>query len=701
MKIKSVTLRNFRCFGESAVTVELSEGITALVGANGSGKSALLLALARMFGTTQSLRTIRRSDFHVSPGTDPNEREEATLFIEVVLCFPELAEGGGYSAAVPPTFQHMIVTSPGSEPICRLRLEARWADDGTLEGSVDQNLYWILAEGEYVPDDKKQPLLARERGLIQVHYVPANRNPAPELRNVARGRIGRLIRAISWGQGTRDAVEKASELIRQALSSEQPVGAINRALQRRWSELQDDQAAASTELRFAGSSLEEIVRDVGVIFYPVGQGIESDLSALSEGQQSLFYLALLATMFDIERRVSSLASPTSSKSDSASPVDACTDESRDYESDTPMLVRDRLSIPALTVYEIEEPENHLAPHYLARIATLLRSLTENGGVQTLLSSHSPSLLRRVMPEEIRHLRTDEVSQTSMVNRLTLPESTDEAAKFVREAVVAYPELYFGKFVVLAEGPSEEVVLPRIASALNVEIDSSFVCIVPLGGRHVNHFWKLLTALDIPFATLLDLDAGRPTGGWARIKYVCNQLLQIGIEQSKLLKFKYKDSEYGITEDELANLHKKSFASISDFYPWLSHLETFNVYFSQPLDFDLSMLYQIPTDYKSIDGQSGPVFPTAETTEWDRYVRRALAAIVSDDESILDLYMKSSPEWKELYPWYRYLFLYRSKPVTHLRALADVAPDELQERVPLPIRRLLERCKEAINQEPLS
>ena len=517
MRIRSVTLHNFRCFGDKPVTVELSKGITALVGANGSGKSALLLAMARMFGITESLRTIRRADFHLSPGIDPNARGEAALSIEIVLCFPELADGAEPSAAVPPTFQHMIVDSQGGEPICRLRLEASWTDDGTSEGFVEQNMYWILTGDDPVPDDKKQRVAPNERGLIQVHYVPANRNPAPELRSAARGRIGRLIRAISWGQGTRDVVEKASESIRQALSSEQPIAAINRVLQRRWNELQDDQAAASTELRFAGSSLEEIVRDVVVMFSPDGQGREIDLSALSDGQQSLFYMALVATMFDIERRISSLASPTSSTSASTCGVDEPSDESRNERSETPVLRPDRLSVPALTVYEIEEPENHLAPHYLARITALLRSLTYNGGVQTLLSSHSPSVLKRVLPEEIRHLRPDKDSRTSVVNGLTLPESTDEAAKFVREAVVAYPELYFGKFVVLAEGPSEEVVLPRIASALNLDIDSSFVCIVPLGGRHVNHFWRLLTALEIPFATLLDLDAGRPTGGWAQNK----------------------------------------------------------------------------------------------------------------------------------------------------------------------------------------
>ena len=90
-----------------------------------------------------------------------------------------------------------------------------------------------------------------------------------------------------------------------------------------------------------------------------------------------------------------------------------------------------------------------------------------------------------------------------------------------------------RFVVLGEGASEEVVLPRVAEALGLAIDRSFVAVVPLGGRHVNHLWRLLTDLDLPHATLLDLDWGRAGGGWGRIKTACTQLLENGVAPEKL------------------------------------------------------------------------------------------------------------------------------------------------------------------------
>ncbi len=38
-----------------------------------------------------------------------------------------------------------------------------------------------------------------------------------------------------------------------------------------------------------------------------------------------------------------------------------------------------------------------------------------------------------------------------MKRIVLPDEDELAAKYVREAVEAYPELYFSRFVVLGEG----------------------------------------------------------------------------------------------------------------------------------------------------------------------------------------------------------------------------------------------------------
>src|SRR5581483_7266986 len=130
--------------------------------------------------------------------------------------------------------------------------------------------------------------------------------------------------------------------------------------------------------------------------------------------------------------------------------------------------------------------------------------------------------KRVTPESIRYLRLDE-RRTTVVKHIELPED-EPAYKFVREGVQAFPELYFSRLVVLGEGDSEEIVLPRLMAARGILTDDASVSVVPLGGRHVNHFWRLLNALGIPHVTLLDLDVARHQGGWGRVRYAAKQLL---------------------------------------------------------------------------------------------------------------------------------------------------------------------------------
>lgn len=66
MKLESISIQNFRCFGPNATNIAVEPGLTAFVGGNGSGKTAVFQAISRLFGITNSQRTVRRQDFHLS-----------------------------------------------------------------------------------------------------------------------------------------------------------------------------------------------------------------------------------------------------------------------------------------------------------------------------------------------------------------------------------------------------------------------------------------------------------------------------------------------------------------------------------------------------------------------------------------------------------------------------------------------------------
>jgi putative ATP-dependent endonuclease of the OLD family len=196
MHIESITLTNFRCFGPDPTTVTLDTTLTALVGANGSGKTALLLALARLFGTSEQ-RHVRRQDFHVAADEDepPVQRQ---LAIDVVMAFPELGNDDDDAAGSVPSFFEQMGADDNGVLKVRVRLDAEWTDDGSEEGAIEERLRTIQTfDEEFDEATECQVLQPMDRARIQMIYIPATRDGASQVTSFLRSR---LWRAVSWGQ---------------------------------------------------------------------------------------------------------------------------------------------------------------------------------------------------------------------------------------------------------------------------------------------------------------------------------------------------------------------------------------------------------------------------------------------------------------------------------------------------------------------
>lgn len=664
MRIARVSISGFRCFGNKPTVIDLDD-LTAVIGTNGSGKSTLLLALCRMFGTSSSDRTVHFDDFHIPNGTKRDEVSKLSLFIDVRIVLPELG-GNATGNAVPECFNQMVVSSQGEDPYCRIRLEATWTRSNTDEGDIEQSIFWIKTADEDIPDDKKRDLRSAERSRIHVLYVPAVREPSKQIRQASGSVMGRLLKAVKWSDDIGSSIENASSAVVNAFREEKGVKTIESSLQKSWRDLQEFTHLDTVQLHPLQTRFQELLRQLQIQFGPDtgsgGQGIDT----LSEGQKSLFYFALLVATFELE----------SSLDDDESP-----------------FLSDAIEPPSLTLFAVEEPENHLAPHYLRRICDAFLKLSTQPTVQVLLTSHSPAILSRVDPSNVRHIRSGVATVGCVVNPIRLPDETDDAYKYVKEAVRAYPELYFSKLVILGEGDSEEIVLQRLAESFGVPADRSFVSIVPLGGRFVSHFWRLLSDLSIPFITLLDLDRERSGGGWGRIKYACVQLEKIGVEKKKL--FSVDDGNGGskvLTDAEIKGIHDWNVTEVKTLSGWAEALEVHDVFFSEPLDLDFSMLTAFAEPYVDT-GARGPQIPK-ETA--DNYAEKlaeklatALTATLKPDNSGGVTYTK---EQKDLFVWYSYLFLGKGKPTTHLMALASITDEDLRAKCPAVLGRLIERIK---------
>ncbi|MBN9423948.1 MAG: ATP-dependent endonuclease [Candidatus Accumulibacter sp. 66-26] len=660
MRIESIELSGFRCFGPDPITVPIASEITAVVGPNAAGKTALLHALSKMFGVSRAQRTVQRSDFHLGAEDAPEGREPKDMFIDVLIGLPELADGTATPETIAPTFRHMLIEREGGAPVCRLRLEAQWEDDGTIEGEVSQELFWVDTLDADPADDVCHPVSAADRGLIQLYYTPASRDAAAQVRATTGALAARLLRAIEWSSETEEAVQEATESLATAFEGESAIAAIGEALQARWSGLHDDVVDTKPRLSLVSRRFEEVVNKIEVIFEQGPDGQERGLDALSDGQQSLFYFALAAAVFDLEREV----------------VDGTVEGFRD----------DTLRIPALTLFALEEPENHLSPYFLARIIRQVRSLTDAGGAQAIITSHSPAVLSRVNPSEVRYCRCDPTTRISTVKKIKMPTGIDQTAKFVRGAMLAYPELYFARFVLLVEGDSERIVLPVLAEALDLLIDPAFVAIVPLGGRHTQHFWRLLKHLGIPHATLLDLDLGREGGGFGRVKTAIEKLIEFGVPKAELLKI-----DGGVLSDEnFAAMHTWQDPEDRNILKgWIDCLKPHGVFFSAPLDLDLAMLEAFPDAYKGIIPKGGgPKMPEDKAAE----------VVLGTAGPGLTLYTGPFKDYSALLPAYRYHFLTNSKPATHLAALTHIQKKDLKEGMPAVLAEVLNHIAKSLRRD---
>lgn len=732
MKLTTLIISGFQSFGESPTYISV-QGVSYLLGPNGSGKTAVLHALARMFAVDPLLRGVRPSDFHVpSPGAPDRTASQATdrdaaepegvepntdvsgvtaegareskpdsepilvrpraprglaeLWIEAEFTLEEDSEGDDSQAAVPEFLFQMRLDEVDGPMRVRIRLTA--TRDSADE--VEERLEFVLARDENGNPTKVQPVSGYARRRIQLHYLPAKRDPKEQISYAPRSLLGNALRAASW-QAENETIQAWNGEITSALAKNPAIDAIGKALAKNWGELHKSEYYAAPTIGFGQSDLDLLLRQLTINFGPNPQGATSTFDMLSDGQQSLLYLTTVLALHEVGRSLLSEG------------FDAFSEE--------------KYGPAVFTLLAFEEPENSLSPFYLGRVLKLLKTSAAQPDCQALIATHAPSVVKRVSPEQIRFLRLDG-DRCTQVRPIPMPSEDDEAHKYVQQAVAAYPELYFARLVILGEGASEEVFLPRLLSAGETGADAHSVAVVPLGGRHVNHMWRLLNGIGIPHLTLLDLDRCRYGGGWGRVRTAVANLKEFSGEP------RIKTQLADVAVKQIPGWKEQGPPPAEQSGSWLEWLESANVFFSSPLDLDFLLLehyrdsymnedeapegdtsdasldpsdaQQPPLEHEVLSGAAGAPLETGRPSTLERVVDETLAKQVLGRKG-LDPTSSYTPTQLAMFPQYRALFQLGSKPAAHLVALSRLTDDQLLTGLPPVMSRLLERASELLDQ----
>lgn len=621
-------ISNFQCFSEVPVDIDFEKDITCLIGNNGAGKTSILKAIQKVFGNTTDERTIFKSDFHVATGeTDLQNRQ---LYIDIVFEFLDKDEVKTLAF-----FSPVIYESKNKTFQARMRLEALWNED-EYEDDVSSTLFWVLTD-EDVDFGDETPLKIKvenhERRQINLIYVPATRN-AKSILNIELKRIIKKIeRYADISETDRLAIENDSKVLGEKVNAITAVQSIQTSINNVWNKIHDSSLPhyGNIKLEIISNKFEDLVKSLILKLFPSETEDLKDINELSDGQISLLYLTLSMALYEIEvqhenNKLSGL-------------------KEQDYDA------------PIFTIFALEEPENHLSPFYLSRIIDALEDRSKSNSIISIVTSHSPNVVRRLNKvEQIRFLRQECCGndRKTISCKILLPENKDEEDyKYLNQAILSHPEIYFSKLVVLGEGDSEEIVLPVIAQKKSCNFDTSFVSFVPLAGRHVNHMWRLLNELKIPYVTLLDYDLGRDGGGEKRLFEISEKL----------------------------GLPKTSTKEI---------LEEHNVFFSYPLDFDMLMITAFP-DFYIDNGQDD---------EHNKLVKSVLGK--NGDES---KYVAPNNFFTdELLRKYRYLFKTKSKVASHYLIcdkIKNMEVSDFEQKCPTVLHRLINKACDILKKSHIS
>ncbi|HCT9107021.1 ATP-dependent nuclease [Providencia stuartii] len=670
MQLKKIFISGFKSISnQNPQIIDLDSELTTFIGHNGTGKSTAMEALNKLFSVDHSLRGISINDFHNA--NDEKDEKSKSLTIEAWFSFPK---PDGSKVSIPPLIEHLTIDKSDGTILFRVRLESKLSFETNPMGDIDEDVWVVNTSDDVLEESSKQKLSAAVRNAIQVSYVPANRDPLLQLKYSSKAVLGRLLKAIEWVEGSQEVIEEQAAQLNTLTKSNPAMNEIATAINDSWGNIYKGRYLSQASLSFPLANIDEILKLIQLQFNPDESGNTVNVDRLSDGQKSLVYFSLIKAMFDIDKKTRELIS------------------SGEVSNFNP----EKMRLPIFSMISLEEPENHLSPHYLGRIIKLVKDYGCNELCQVIISSHSSSILSRIEPEQIRHFRLDRDSKSTVVSALILPEKEDELSKFIKEAVKAYPEIYFSKLVIFGEGDSEEIIIPKVLELHSTEIDSHSISVVPLGGRHVNHFWRLLRSLQVPFITLLDFDIDRNGGGFGRLKYAIEQLAEFRESGSIYIN---KDIARHIPSwDDTQNpieftLECDDDATINI----VDELEKCNVYFSSPLDIDYAMIEAFPDIFCEKDevyGERGPQSTKKkEDEDEDEEQYELIKAVLKKGNS--GIRYGFSADHLKYFLWYRYRFLSnKSKPASHIRMFSKIeekyTPEEIKAKLPPELIRIAEK-----------
>lgn len=536
MRITRIEIQNYRCL--KALDLEV-DAYTALVGANGAGKSSVLYALDWFFNGGE----LSESDVHcvvAAPDAALPEVSVTVTFDDLTLADRErLGEYGRGQFATfkkvwdPKSAKAKVVGNarqgPGFAQIRQMTKAGEYRPAySRLRGELDtledlgdaparDAVLTALAAWEADPSNRGSlvdtpaadanhmfgingPNVIRD--CLRLVLVPASTNMSDQIGGVSKSSaLGELIGSLmaqagvnaraQWMAENAESIEKLNRLIREGVegSTESQTKRVNARLK---------QLVPNAAISFVPEvpdwkpKTEAVVRTEVTV-----DGSTNDVSRQGHGVQRAVMIAMLQSLVpDIDHARASLE-----------PIAGETEGELEKR-----LKAEIDQLPTLVIC-FEEPEIYQHPIRARSFARVLADLAKGGAAQVVLATHSPYFVR---PEQFSSLRRFHMSEgVTRVRHATARQIADASNRDVgkvesvvsRQLPTTFSEGFFAERVVIVEGDTDRAVIEALAEKLGCPLDGQGISVVDLSGKeNLIVPFHMLEALGSSTYVLVDGDA---------------------------------------------------------------------------------------------------------------------------------------------------------------------------------------------------
>ena len=172
----------------------------------------------------------------------------------------------------------------------------------------------------------------------------------------------------------------------------------------------------------------------------------------------------------------------------------------------------------LNLIFIEEPEAHLHPQmqevFIKEINRLKDSFEKEykkkWPVQFIVTTHSSHISNQADLESIRYFSKKPNKGIEIKDLKTFKDKNSENANFLHKYLTLTKcDLFFADKVILVEGQSEHILLPRMIKKFDDEnktkLSNQYISIIEVGGANAHKFYNFLKCIDTYCLVITDID----------------------------------------------------------------------------------------------------------------------------------------------------------------------------------------------------